>query len=140
MSNGQALLKVATPPLDTVTDAKWVVNVPQKFTVEATPDSGESTGTQSKSEGSILMDSLAADSRVFQVKKYTVRGLRTISGPGAIPLLHNNGVIVKMTEGMWEQKQGRKIDGGERRQAEVRFKRRSAERRAEREAEQTAKV
>ncbi|OAR01004.1 hypothetical protein LLEC1_02175, partial [Akanthomyces lecanii] len=63
-----------------------------------------------------------------------------VVGPGgdfnyATELPGKGGAVVKITEGMWEQKQGRKIDGGERRRAETRFKKRSAERRAEREAE-----
>jgi hypothetical protein len=40
---------------------------------------------------------------------------------------------LKVTEGMWEDRRGHKVDGGERRQAEVRFKRRVAERKALRE-------
>jgi len=64
---------------------------------------------------------------------YRVTGARTISGPFALPLKKRAGAQVTVTEGMWEDKRGRKIDGGERRQAEVRFKRRAAERRAARE-------
>ena len=40
--------------------------------------------------------------------------------------------IIEVKEGMWEHRRGQKVDGGERRKAEVRFKRRSAERRAAR--------
>ena len=40
--------------------------------------------------------------------------------------------IIEAKEGMWEHRRGHKVDGGERRKAEVRFKRRSAERRAAR--------
>ncbi|OJD09775.1 hypothetical protein ACJ73_10096 [Blastomyces percursus] len=36
--------------------------------------------------------------------------------------------VIQVQEGMWEDKQGRKIDGGERRQAEVRAKKRSEDR------------
>ncbi|KAL2375662.1 hypothetical protein RJ035_008355, partial [Blastomyces gilchristii] len=36
--------------------------------------------------------------------------------------------VIQVQEGMWEDKQGKKIDGGERRQAEVRAKKRSEER------------
>lgn len=115
VKDGQALLKVATPPASVISDAKYVVNVPQE------------------EEGVI------GDSEVLpRPNGYTVRGLRSIAGPYAIPLPQQAGAIVKATEGMWEHRQGRKIDGGERRRAEIRFKRRSVERRAEREAEALA--
>ena len=64
---------------------------------------------------------------------YRVVGARTITGPFALPLKKRAGAQVVVTEGMWEDKRGRKIDGGERRRAEVRFKKRAQERRAERE-------
>lgn len=37
---------------------------------------------------------------------------------------------IKVKEGMWEQKQGRKVDGGERRKVQVRYKRRMEQKRA----------
>ncbi|KAG5949438.1 hypothetical protein E4U53_005888 [Claviceps sorghi] len=113
VKDGEALLKVATPPSSVVSDAKWVVNVP----------SGEAASDA------------AAVKSLPRPKGYVVRGLKSIAGPHATPLPAQAGAVVRVTEGMWEQRQGRKIDGGERRMAEVRFKRRSAERRAEREAE-----
>lgn len=118
VKDGQALLKVATPPASVVSDAKYVVNVPQ---VE---------------EGTTLEDSQVLP----RPNGYTVRGLKSIAGPYATPLPQQSGAIVKVTEGMWEHRQGRKIDGGERRRAEIRFKRRSVERRAEREAEALASL
>lgn len=36
--------------------------------------------------------------------------------------------VIKVSEGLWEVKRGVKVDGGERRRAEVRFKRRAEER------------
>jgi hypothetical protein len=65
-------------------------------------------------------------------KGYKVVRNCAIAGPYALPT-RGGGAVVKVTEGMWEWEQGRKIDGGERRQAEVRFKRRVAERKAARE-------
>ncbi|KAM0510777.1 hypothetical protein ACHAPE_010547 [Trichoderma viride] len=115
VKDGQALLKVATPPASVISDAKYVVNVPQEE------------------------EAVIAELEVLpRPNGYTVRGLRSIAGPYAIPLAQQAGAIVKATEGMWEHRQGRKIDGGERRRAEIRFKRRSVERRAEREAEALA--
>ena len=41
------------------------------------------------------------------------------------PVAGTNGSVarLKVVEGMWEHRRGHKVDGGERRQAEVRFKR-----------------
>ncbi|OAA71572.1 IGR protein [Cordyceps fumosorosea ARSEF 2679] len=109
--DGEAHLRVALPPAGAATDARWVVNVPH--------------------DG----DGVVAAETYPRPKGYSVRGLTTIAGSHATELPGKGGAVVKVTEGMWEQKQGRKIDGGERRRAETRFKKRSAERRAEREAE-----
>lgn len=113
VKDGEALLKVATPPASVVSDAKWVVNVPH--------DKGE-----------VLASDVAELPRPIG---YKVQGLGSIAGPYAAPLAQKEGAVVKVTEGMWEHQRGRKIDGGERRRAEYRFKKRSADRRAEREAE-----
>lgn len=115
VKDGQALLKVATPPASVVSDAKWVVNIPPS------DEAGQSEA-----------------SKLIRPNGYTVQGLKSIAGPYAAPLPEQAGAVVKVTEGMWEHKRGRKIDGGERRRAEVRFKKRSAERRAEREAQALA--
>ncbi|KAJ6438663.1 IGR protein [Purpureocillium lavendulum] len=119
VKDGEALLKVATPPAAVVSDARYVVNVPNEV---------EEGTSQSMPE------------TLPRPNGYTVQGLRSIAGPYARPLPGQAGAVVKVTEGMWEQRRGRKIDGGERRRAEVRFKKRSAERRAEREAEMLAKM
>lgn len=116
---GEAILRVATPPASVVSDARYVVNVPH----------GADEG-----------DGLAAPETLPRPSGYTVQGLRAIAGPYATPLPGQAGAVVRVTEGMWEDKRGRKVDGGERRRAEVRFKRRSAERRAEREAEAMASM
>ena len=111
VKDGQAILKVATIPRDTTRDVKWVVNVPPEGAVEDLPE----------------------EERI-KPKGYKVRGAQAIVGPFALPLKQGQGACVTVTEGMWEHKRGRKIDGGERRRAEVRFKRRIAERKAERES------
>ena len=115
VKDGEAILKVALPPADVVKQTKFVVNVPH-------PDE----------------ESAIAAPRLTRPFGYTVRGDRTIAGPFAVQT--PTGASVKVAEGMWEDEQGRKIDGGERRNAEVRFKKRSAERRAEREAELLARL
>lgn len=112
IQDGEATLKVAEK-LDSAYGTKYVVNLPLGQSPE---DAGE-------------------DLRDLQVEGYTIRGARAISGPFALPASGGDGAVVKITEGMWEHKRGRKIDGGERRRAEVRFKRRVAQRKTEREAE-----
>ncbi|KAI9839669.1 MAG: hypothetical protein M1819_002295 [Sarea resinae] len=69
--------------------------------------------------------------RVEQVK---LRGAHTIKGPHVLPVKGTRGKVasIKVAEGLWEHKRGHKIDGGERRRAEVRAKRAAAERKAAR--------
>lgn len=67
------------------------------------------------------------------VETYRFNG-QTIIGPYTRPIKREQAAMVAVAEGMWEEKRGRKIDGGERRRAEVRFKKRLAERRAARES------
>jgi hypothetical protein len=52
-----------------------------------------------------------------------------IRGPYVRHVEGTHGTVARLTvqEGMWEDRRGRKIDGGERRRAEVRFKRRTRE-------------
>ncbi|KAH7251636.1 IGR protein motif-domain-containing protein [Fusarium tricinctum] len=131
VKDGEAILKVATPPPSALSDTKWVVNVPAEFDPEApSPKSAPKKTEDGEDTGSYLV----------RPNGYKVVGHKTIAGPYAKPLPGVSGVVVKVTEGMWEDKQGRKIDGGERRRAETRFKKRSAERRAEREAELLANM
>jgi hypothetical protein len=129
--DGEAILKVATPPPSALSDTKWVVNVPAEFDPEAPPPKAAPKKTE---------DGEDTESYLVRPNGYKVVGHKTIAGPYAKPLPGVSGVVVKVTEGMWEDKQGRKIDGGERRRAETRFKKRSAERRAEREAELLANM
>ncbi|KAI1853489.1 hypothetical protein JX266_001473 [Neoarthrinium moseri] len=68
-----------------------------------------------------------------RVQGYRVNGAKTIVGPHALPLKSGEGVRVAVTEGMWEDKRGRKIDGGERRRTEIRYKKGVQERREARE-------
>lgn len=109
VEDGKAFLGVHH---DLKTDKKTVVNVPA---------------------GSSLSD--VSTEQKAKVEDYRVRGANKISGPYATPV--GNGLSqVTIVEGMWEFRRGQKVDGGERRKAEVRFKRRVAERKAAREAQQ----
>lgn len=60
-------------------------------------------------------------------------GANIICGAHVEPIKGSGGsrAIIRVKEGLWEHVRGHKIDGGERRKAEVRAKRRSAERKAE---------
>ncbi|KAF4120182.1 IGR protein motif [Geosmithia morbida] len=124
VKDGEAVLRTALPPAGQVKQTRFVVNVPHPEAEGAAEDAAAAAG------GKLLLP---------RPLGYTVRGEKTIAGPFAIPLA-KSGASVKVTEGMWEDRQGRKIDGGERRRSEVRFKKRSAERRAEREAEILSKL
>lgn len=58
-----------------------------------------------------------------------VKGARTIKGSYVEPVKGSEGLRarIRLQEGIWEERRGHKIDGGERRRAEVRAKRRAAE-------------
>jgi hypothetical protein len=117
VQDGKADLRV----LEHMDDAKplevrrFVVNVPNGQTVKTT-----------------AVDDLS------RVTGYKVQGARTIVGPYALPTTGGEGATVTVTEGMWEDKRGRKVDGGERRRTMVRYKKRIEARRLER--EQAAKA
>lgn len=68
------------------------------------------------------------------IKGLTIKGAHTITGPHVQPIKGAGGkaAVITAKEGLWEDRRGHKIDGGERRQAEVRAKRRSEERKASR--------
>ncbi|KAK3069776.1 telomere length regulation protein [Teratosphaeriaceae sp. CCFEE 6253] len=52
-----------------------------------------------------------------------------IGGTGIEPVKGHRGVArLRVKEGLWEERRGHKVDGGERRKAEVRYKRRAQER------------
>ena len=61
-----------------------------------------------------------------------IRGARTMTGPSIEYVKGTNGLVARIAvkEGLWEEKRGKKVDGGERRKAEVRAKRRAQERKA----------
>ncbi|KAI1096886.1 IGR protein motif-domain-containing protein [Rostrohypoxylon terebratum] len=68
-----------------------------------------------------------------RVRGYTVKGAKTIVGPYALPIAGGEGARITITEGMWEDRRGHKVDGGERRRSEIRYKKRIVERREMRE-------
>ncbi|CZS89692.1 uncharacterized protein RAG0_00988 [Rhynchosporium agropyri] len=66
------------------------------------------------------------------VKGLKIKGAHTIVGPHVLPLKGGKAAKIEVKEGLWEDRRGHKIDGGERRQAEVRAKKRGEERRTAR--------
>lgn len=64
-----------------------------------------------------------------QVQGIILKGAKTIKGPFVEPMKGAAGIKarIRLQEGIWEEKRGHKVDGGERRKAEVRAKRRAAE-------------
>ncbi|KAK8137649.1 IGR protein domain-containing protein [Apiospora sp. TS-2023a] len=108
--DGAAELRVLEHDADPTNPKRYVVNVPQGQTVKDTP----------------LQD-------LSRVVGYKVEGARTIVGPYAMQLKGGEGARVVVKEGMWEDKRGRKIDGGERRRTEVKYKKRIQERKEQRE-------
>lgn len=66
------------------------------------------------------------------VKGVKIIGGSQISGPHIELVKNTDGKIgvFRVAEGLWEDRRGVKVDGGERRKADVRAKRRSAERKA----------
>ncbi len=116
---------------------KTVVNVdeapPAPLPTERAEGGEEAEGGVVATAAAPTPEETAEASPPVAVRGYKVVGARTIAGPFALPLRQMRGAQVAVTEGMWEDKRGRKIDGGERRRAEVQFLRRVAERRAARE-------
>jgi hypothetical protein len=72
------------------------------------------------------LDAAAADrARIAGVR---IVGAGAIAGTGVEPVKGQQGVArLRVREGLWEQRRGHKVDGGERRKAEVRYKRKAAE-------------
>ncbi|KAF3005722.1 hypothetical protein E8E13_006157 [Curvularia kusanoi] len=69
------------------------------------------------------------------VEGVVVKGAKTIKGSFVEPVKGSEGLRarIRLQEGIWEERRGHKVDGGERRRAEVRAKRRAAENKENRE-------
>ncbi|KAF2084188.1 hypothetical protein K490DRAFT_75992 [Saccharata proteae CBS 121410] len=91
------------------------------------------TATQSPGMKKVIVNvapgSNGSAAAALPVKGVKVQGARTIVGPHVEHVKGGNGAIARIVakEGLWEVRRGHKVDGGERRQAEVRAKRRAAE-------------
>lgn len=69
-------------------------------------------------------------SEVKAVRGVKVQGAHTIIGPYVELVKGTNGSVarIKVKEGMWEERRGHKVDGGERRKEYVRSRRAAKER------------
>jgi hypothetical protein len=122
-------------------DFKYVENGEAEVRVVEVPVSGNSPATATLSPGKrkIVVNVAAGGSalekpaeQLVPVKGLHIKGAQTIVGPHVQPLKGGKAAKIVVKEGLWEDRRGDKIDGGERRQAEVRAKRRGEERRAAR--------
>ena len=70
------------------------------------------------------------EDEVKPIKGVKVQGAHTIVGPHVELVKGTNGTVarIKVKDGMWEERRGHKVDGGERRKANVRSKRAAKER------------
>ena len=123
-------------------DFQHVENGAAEVRVVEVPVSGHqhaATATLSPGKRKIVVNVAAGGSaqeisaeQLIPVKGLHIHGAQTIVGPHVQPIKGGKGAKIVVKEGLWEHRRGHKIDGGERRQAEVRAKRRGEERRAAR--------
>lgn len=100
------------------------------------PSSATHTRGTKKIIVNLPADRVVDETIIEQLKEMTIKGvhikgLHTITGPDVLPVKGGESgkiAVLKAREGLWEHKRGVKIDGGERRRAEIRSKRRSEER------------
>ena len=126
---------------------KLILNVPPTPAVDTindttTDDSTSSTSTSPPSPSPPTIKPFSYHSLPGSPSPSTLRkpaGLKLlrghiISAPYITYIKGSNfsAARLKVQEGMWEDKRGHKVDGGERRRAEVKFKRNVAERKARR--------
>lgn len=104
---------------------KVVVNT--KVTVAAMPD--PANPKDDSKDISIIPPPKVDASKVKPVRDIKIVRGNTIGGTGVEYIKGHPGVArLRVQDGLWEQTRGHKVDGGERRVAEVRAKRRAAER------------
>ncbi|KAF2212759.1 hypothetical protein CERZMDRAFT_40494 [Cercospora zeae-maydis SCOH1-5] len=106
----------------------------QKVVSNTPPQALKALEDGEKLEKRSIMDRLMPPPRLGSKEVSRVKGTKivranTIGGTGIEYLKGYQGAaVLKVREGLWEQKRGHKVDGGERRKAEVRAKRAAAER------------
>lgn len=96
------------------------------------PKEGSTVATATVSPGMAKVIVNVGEEGVSQkpVKGLKLKGAHTIVGSYVQPVKGTDGRVARLSvkEGLWEDRRGHKIDGGERRRDEVRAKRRSEER------------
>jgi hypothetical protein len=105
---------------------RMVVNVPATVSLPKDPAKAEADGS--------VQEVQAAPPQIDVKDAPVMKGLKIVAGnriggTGLEPVKGHLGVArLKVKEGLWEERRGHKVDGGERRKAEVRYKRRAQER------------
>ena len=111
----------------------------RKIIVNLPPSLPETHGAASAAEGAEdVLDEVATltapPAKIDASDATPVKGVKIHHGTSIggksieYPKGHQGVALLKVKEGLWEQKRGVKVDGGERRRAEVRAKRRIQER------------
>jgi hypothetical protein len=118
-------------------DFKHVENGVAQVRVVEVPISGHDAAFTTLSSGKKIVVNVAAGGSATEkpedlipVKGLHLKGAHTIVGPHVQPVKGGRAAQIIVKEGLWEDRRGHKIDGGERRQAEIRAKQRGEEKRA----------
>lgn len=125
-----------------------VVNAPASVATALQREQGTPAGEANKAEGGDASAAEKQEMRKARVQPLSEGALEQVAPIHGVRLQRGHGIrgphvhvvrgsrgrvgVIRPTEGMWEHKRGQKVDGGERRKAEVRSKRRAAERKASR--------
>ena len=138
VKDGVAELRIveipSTRPIDRVAtltkDAgtRRVIINPEPTVAMQTPAEAESTDEEVSSALPVVRTQINS-SEATPIAGIKIVHTNVIAGTGVEPVKgHQSVVRLKAREGLWEERRGHKVDGGERRKAEVRAKRRAAER------------
>ncbi|CAG8981665.1 hypothetical protein HYALB_00006536 [Hymenoscyphus albidus] len=115
-------------------DCQHVENGAAELRVVEVPALGERQPMATRTPGMrkviVNMPSGGDVSQGTPVKGFRIKGAHMIVGQHALPLEGGRAAKIEIKEGLWEERRGRKIDGGERRQAQIRAKRRGEEKNA----------
>ena len=137
VKDGIAELRIVEVPSDRLVDKaatltkgagmrKVIMNFEPTVSLPVDPNAAPAEGeTEVKSVALPMVDlAKAAETTGFKI----IEG-GSIGGTGIEAVKGHQGVArLRIKEGLWEERRGHKIDGGERRKAEVRYKRRAQER------------
>ena len=108
---------------------KVVVNMPPSLPAASDPAMPSATETISAATATAPPPRISDAADAKPVTGLKIHHGSSIGGKGVKLVKGHQGVArLEVQEGLWEQKRGHKVDGGERRKAEVRAKRRVQER------------